>query len=265
MIKKFHNKKFSLVLSGGGALGIAHLGVLHDLEKENLIPSEIIGTSMGGIIGACMAVGLNEKEIYHILQDFSSVSKWISLSFSGNAIVDNNRIEDIFDNIFSNRTMKDVNIPLKLIATDLEDGEKRVFDAQDDVMIKDALLATMAIPGIFTEHIIEDKTYVDGFLCENLGINEASFEYVLAVDVLSKNAYDNKLPDNFFKTSNVLEMFEKSMRLLIYNQTKIHLAHLDKHIYLIEPHTKDYKTFHFHKIDEIRALGLGLLKDIHVS
>lgn len=44
------NTPFSLVLSGGGALGIAHLGVLHDLEQKTLVPMELIGTSMGGII-----------------------------------------------------------------------------------------------------------------------------------------------------------------------------------------------------------------------
>ena len=264
MKKDFYSNNFTLVLSGGGALGIAHLGVLHDLEKQNLTPSEIIGTSMGGIIGACIAIGLKEKEIYGILQDFSSVSKWISFSFSGNAIVNNHRIEDIFEDIFKDKTMNDVSIPLKIIATDLENGEKRVFTAQDNVMIKDALLATMAIPGIFTEHSIEGKTYVDGFLCENLGLREAFYDYIIAVDVLGKNAYDNELPDNLFKTSNILEMFEKSMRLLIYNQTCTNLEHLNKNVYLVEPHTKEYKTFHFHKIDEIRALGMGLLKDIHV-
>jgi len=63
----------------------------------------------------------------------------------------------------------------------------------------------------------------------------------------------------FFKTANVLEMFDKSIRLLIYNQTKKNVKNIDKHIYLIEPVTKDYKTFQFHKYKEIRALGLGLL------
>jgi len=58
MIKNIKTNNFTLVLSGGGALGIAHLGVLHDLEKENITPSEIVGTSMGGIIGAFLAVGL---------------------------------------------------------------------------------------------------------------------------------------------------------------------------------------------------------------
>lgn len=259
MIKNFNTDDFTLVLSGGGALGIAHLGVLHDLENAQLIPAEIVGTSMGGIVGACMSVGMSEAEIYKEIKAFSSVSKWIKFSFSGNAIVDNVKIEAIFNRLFANKKMKDTNIPLKLIATNLQNGHKRVFTAKDDVYIKDAILATMAIPGVFDEHIIEKETYGDGFLCENLGVNEASYDDLLAVDVLGENSFEKALPDNFFKTANVLEMFEKSMRLLIYNQSQTHIRNSDKNIYLIEPVTREYTTFSFHKHAQIRALGLGLL------
>ena len=263
MIQEFKNKPFSLVLSGGGALGIAHLGVLHDLEEAELLPQELVGTSMGGIISACISIGMRESEIYEEIKDFSSVSKWIKFSFSGNAIVDNSKIESIFNRLFGQKKMKDTSIPLKLIATNLLNGHKRVFTATDDVSIKDAVLATMAIPGVFDEHVIEDEVYGDGFLCENLGVNEASFDTILAVDVLGENAFDKELPDNFFKTANILEMFEKSMRLLIYNQSKTHIQHLQKNITLLEPETKDYTTFSFHKHAQIRALGLGLLNDIN--
>ncbi|HHD78258.1 MAG TPA: patatin-like phospholipase family protein [Epsilonproteobacteria bacterium] len=259
MINEIKNNNFSLVLSGGGALGIAHLGVLHDLEQHNLMPAEIVGTSMGGIIGACVAVGMSEAEIYKEIEAFSSVSKWIKFSFSGNAIVDNVKIEAIFNRIFANKKMKDTNIPLKLIATNLYNGHKRVFTNQDDVYIKDAVLATMAIPGVFDEHIIEGKTYGDGFLCENLGVKEAIHDDVLAVDVLGENAFEKALPDNFFKTANVLEMLEKSMRLLIYNQSQTHIKNSKNNIYLIEPVTREYTTFSFHKHAQIRALGIGLL------
>jgi len=255
----FKNRPFSLVLSGGGALGIAHLGVLHDLEQYGRIPSEIIGTSMGGIIGACMAIGMKEKEIYTLLKQFTSVSKWIKFSFGGNAIVDHAKIEKILDGIFGQKMMVDTVIPLKLITTDLRIGEKRVFDHRDSVRICDAVLATMAIPGVFEERMIEGEVYGDGFLCENLGITQAIYDDILAVDVLGKGSFDEEMPDNFFKTSNVLEMFERSMRLLIYNQTKSMLKNHHKQILLLEPKTDQFKTFHFHKIDEIRALGIGLL------
>jgi len=254
-------RPFSLVLSGGGALGIAHLGVLYDLEKSHLSPHEIIGTSMGGIIGACMAIGLKEAEIRSHIKDFSSVSKWIKFSFSGNAIVDNSKIERILTHIFRDKKMQETLIPLKLITTNLKNGHKRVFTAQDDIYIKDAVLATMAIPGVFDEHLIEGEIYGDGFLCENLGINEASSPTLLAVDVLGEYSFEKEMPNNFFKTANVMEMFEKSMRLLIYNQSKTHRENLDKNIYLLEPKTSNYSTYHFHKYEEIRALGIGLLDD----
>ena len=253
------DKNFTLVLSGGGALGIAHLGVLHDLEERKILPGEIVGTSMGGIVGACLAIGMKEREICEQIKKFTGVFNWIKFSFSGNAVVDNDRISKIFDGIFGDKKMKDTSIPLKLIATNLHNGHKKVFDALDDVYIKDAALSTMAIPGIFEEHIIKGETYGDGFLCENLGVNEATLDTILAVDVLGDNSFEKSMPDNFFKTSNVLEMFERSVRLLIYNQTRMNLSHLNKKIYLMEPDTKDYKTYQFHRHKEIRALGLGLI------
>ena len=227
MIKDLQNNKFTLVLSGGGALGIAHLGVIHDMEKQQLIADEIVGTSMGGIIGACLAIGLKETEINEHIKSFAGVFNWIKFSFSGNAVVHNGKLAKIFDHIFKEKKMKDTSIPLKLIATNLINGQKKVFDASDDVYIKDAVLCTMAIPGVFEEHVIEGETYGDGFLCENLGISEASFDTVLAVDVLGSNAFEKTMPDNFFKTANVLEMFERSIRLLIYNQSKMHLENSD--------------------------------------
>ena len=259
MINRLKNNPFTLVLSGGGALGIAHLGVLHDMEKDHLTPSEIVGTSMGGIIGACMAVGMSEEEIYTQIRDFVKVSNWIKFSFSGNAIVDNEKIAAIFDQLFGARKMHETKIPLKLVTTNLKNGHKRVFTPHDDLLIRDAVLATMAIPGVFEEHSIEGEVYGDGFLCENLGVSEAEHDLVLAVDVLGEHSFEKALPDNFFKTHNVMEMFERSMRLLIYNQTRAILSHTKKQIFLIEPDTKDYSTYQFHKHAQIRERGLGLL------
>ncbi|SFV71889.1 UPF0028 protein YchK [hydrothermal vent metagenome] len=255
------NIPFSLVLSGGGALGIAHLGVYHDLEKQGLIPSEIIGTSMGGIVGACIAIGMSEEKMYAEIQNFTAISKWIKLSMKGNAIVKNTKIAIIFEKIFGERKISECNIPLKIITTNLKTSEKRVFSKEDDIKLKDALLATMAIPGIFEEHEIEGEFYGDGFLCENLGVTQATHENIIAIDVLGKNSFEEALPQHRLKTKNVINMFEKSMRFLIYNQSKVSIQMLDKNLTLIEPHTSEYRTFDFHKHQEIRKLGLGLLDD----
>lgn len=255
-------REFSLVLSGGGALGIAHIGVIEDLEKQNFDkPSEIIGTSMGGIVGACLAIGMSSNEIYELIENFSKITKWLKLSFDGNAIVKTKKVEKIFFDIFGDKKIKDTKIPLKIVTTRLEDGKVKVFSKKDDIKIVDALLATMAIPGIFQEKKIDDEIYVDGFLTDNLGLRFAKYKNILAIDVLGTKAYDNTLPENWLKTNNVIEMFEKSMKLLIINQTlKNKELSKDKNIRVIEPNTKEYKTYQFHKYEEIYKLGKGLLK-----
>jgi NTE family protein len=260
LTKNIDYSNFSLVLSGGGALGIAQLGVIEDLEKNNIIPCEIIGTSMGGIIGACIAIGLKEKQIYTLFAEFSNLINWVKFSFKGNSLIKNDKLDAIFTKIFGNLKMKDTKIPLKLIATNIENGDIKVFCKKDNILIKDAVLATMAIPGIFEEKMIDGKIYADGFLCENLGINQAKKKNILAVDVLGINSFEHNLPKNFFKTKNIIDMFEKSIRLLMYNQTKTNLQSSKKQIYLIEPDTKEFKTFHFHKYKKIKKVGSGLLE-----
>lgn len=259
MIFDIRKDAYSLVLSGGGALGIAHLGVIHDLQQFPSVADQIIGTSMGGIIGACLSIGMKEPDIFSQVDAFSGARNWVKFSFGGSAIIDTEKIAGIFSQIFENRRMADTDIPLKLIATHLSDGRKRVFDATDDILIRDALLATMAIPGIFREHVIDGDVYVDGFLSENLGVSEADCNHILAVDVLGSNSFESTLSDGFFKNTNVLDMFERSVRLLIYNQTRNNLRNIGKKVLLLEPRTQKFKTYQFHMAEEIRSTGLGLI------
>jgi NTE family protein len=251
---------FSLVLSGGGALGIAHLGVLADMEQLGIAPAQIVGTSMGGIVGAQLAIGMSEAQMYTKVEEFARVSKWLNLSFDGNAIIKSHKIRAIFEEEFGDRMMKDTQIPLTVIGTDLLTGEKHLFTPQSNTRIVDALLTTMAIPGVFEEQHIDGDVLGDGFLVANLGVEEADHKTILAVDVLGSKSFEPTLPDNFFKTANIMEMLDRSLRLLILNQTRTTVRHSDKTIHLIEPPTAGYKTFHFNKAAEIRALGLGLLK-----
>ena len=211
---------------------------------------------MGGIIGACLAIGLKSEEITGLFEKFSNIFNWIKFSMEGHSLIKSERIEKIFINIFGEKKIKDVKIPIKIIATDISSGDIRVFDKNDDIYIKDALLATMAIPGVFEEKYLDGKIYADGFLVENLGVNQTEYNDILAVDVVGKNSFNPDMPDKFFKTQNIVDMLEKSIRLLMYNQTRTNIKNSDKNIYLVEPETKEYKTFQFHKYKEIKRKGL---------
>jgi NTE family protein len=247
-------KKFSLVLSGGGALGIAQVGILKQLEDNNKIPSEIIGTSIGSIIGAAYAIGYNSNEILLLLKNFSNIFNWINLKMNGNSLINSKKIEDILYKIFKDLKIKDSKIKLKIIATNLKTGVGESLD--ENILIKDAILASIAIPGIFQEKEINNIVYVDGFLSDNLGINFSTYHNVLAVDVLGFNSYTPDLPNNFFKTKNMFSMFEKSMRLLIFNQTRNIILNSNKNIYLVDLYTKNFKTFNFGKVNELYKIGL---------
>ncbi len=255
MVDQLEQNSFALSLSGGGALGYAHLGVLHDLEMHDLHPQSYLGTSMGGIIAACAAIGMKEAEIYETLKRFSAFGKWLKLSFSTKSLIETHKIKEIFKAIFKERTMMQTEKPLFLIATDLQSGERRIFTPKDNLYIVDVLLATIAVPGIFPPKEIGGRHYVDGFLSENLPIEASPETLLLASDVMSAGTHKALEKD----TPHVGEILERTIRILVHNQTRDKLVCTDKQVIRLTPELSDYKTYHFNKLDEIREKGLGLL------
>jgi len=244
---------FSLVLSGGGALGIAHLNIIRMLEKNRLKPKEVIGTSMGAILGACYALNYTDKEIYQFIQKFSNIFKWGKISFSQGSLLATDKIEELFYVLYGDKKISDADIRLKIVATDFNTSEAMVFDQSSDLRIKDAVLASMAIPGIFPPVKIADKYYVDGFIASNLPVEYADYEQLLASNVLGKNSfkpYQEKDYHFFGHTKAVIAMLERSVRLTMYNKAQESLRS-HSNIVLIEPEVSDFKTYEFHKYEEI--------------
>jgi len=249
-------KSYSLVLSGGGALGAAHLNVIKKLFDAGYQFDELVGTSAGAIIVACLAVGKSVAQIEAVFDKFSTLAQWIAFSMSGNSIISNEKIEKIAKEIFFDVRMNTLQVPLKIIATSLHDGTKKVFDNHSDVALYQAVLASMAIPGIFEEQYIDGGVYADGFLVENLGIATATTDVIIALDVMGEASYEMEMPQSALKTKNVVQMFEKSMKLLIINQTRASKKLLTtQELIHIDIPTLGYKTFDFKKIAQIKKLS----------
>ncbi len=244
---------FSLVLSGGGALGIAHLNIIRLLEDNHLKPKEIIGTSMGAILGACYALDYSDQEIYQFIKKFSNIFKWGKISFSHSSLLATDKIADLFTLLFGDKKISDTVIELKIIATDFNTGNAKVFDKTSNILIKDAVLASMAIPAIFPPVKINDKFYVDGFIASNLPVEFAQYDTIVASNVLGKNSftdYQEKDYQFFGHTKAILAMLERSLRLVMYNKAQEPLNNKSG-VILIEPDVSEFKTFEFHKYDEI--------------
>lgn len=249
-------KDYSLVLSGGGALGYAHLGILFDLEEQKFEkPSEIIGTSMGAIIGAAYACGKTPSEIHKTLKEASQWKNWIRLSFKKKGMFSHRKILAQLNEEFQGAMMNEVEIPLKIIATNKVTGEKRVFDEKDgDISVADAVVASMALPTIFPDKTINGSTYIDGCYSSNCGILEATKNDVIISNVLGKRSFDSPKRNDL----------ERSLRIMIANQSEQELnACTASGIHYFDVETRHYGTFQFHKIDEITQLGRNLIYQLN--
>ncbi len=246
-------KEFNLSLSGGAALGYAHIGVLEYLYELNLSPKAIYGVSMGAIVGAVEALDIpNSKKIETFNKAFNTL-KWIKPSFNG-SLISTKKIEKMLKEIFGTLKFSNLKKDLHIGATNYHNGNLTIFNKKNDIYIVDAILASMAVPSIFPPRYIQNIAFVDGYLSSNIIVNrDDKTIYNLVVNVTGKGSF-KELTTNEIKNLNIFNHLERSIRELIYNQTKNTLKDIDNLI-LIEPKVSDYKTFSFNKYQEIKEIG----------
>jgi len=160
----------TLALGGGGAKGNAHIGVLRRLEKEGFKIRAIAGTSFGGIVAAMYAAGYAPDEIE---DTFAKVDQ---ARLYGRSLEENPSLMGLagvrkwLDEVLPGRTFADLEIPCAVTAVDLNCGCEVVLD---DGPVKDALLATIAVPGIFPSCPWEDWVLVDGGVLDPVPVSVA--------------------------------------------------------------------------------------------
>lgn len=251
----------SLVLSGGAALGFSHVGVLKMLKDKNIHLGEIIGTSMGAIVASLYSMKFSESKNDKYIKKISDIFNWVNYSYWSVSIIDTKKIIKLLDEVFGNTLISETKIPLKIIATDFTSGKARCFNKDDSITIKEAVLASMAIPGVFPFQTINGVQYVDGYLSANLPVQfvDNDMKNIIASNVVnlkSAPCINDKSFSLFPKTSFLLNSQERSFRILISNQTDEYIKRIkNKNLILIEPLLKDYKTFHFGKVEDLISIG----------
>ncbi|MGL5426373.1 MAG: patatin-like phospholipase family protein, partial [Cetobacterium sp.] len=229
-IEKFKEEekqpKIGLVLSGGGAKGFAHIGVLKVLEENNIKIDYITGTSMGALIGALYSAGYTADQIEKLVLDINwqetfndspnladipidqrslmknynlSLKYDNSLNFALPKGIRNTQkiyltLKNLLWNVEQTRDFKKLPIPLEIIATDLNTGKAKAFNSGD---LAQVITASISIPTIFDPVVIGGNYYVDGLLSRNFPVEDAfnlGADIVIGVDVGSslqkKDDYD---------------------------------------------------------------------------
>ena len=185
--------RIALVLGGGGSRGLAHIGVLKVLEREGIPIDMIIGTSMGGIIGALYAMGYNPAEIG---QGINRLQQNSLISVTKLTIRARQRwVRDFLVEIFGDKTFADLQIPVTLMAVDMVHGKEICL--REGVLVP-ALLASSAVPGAFPPVDYEGTELNDGGVIDSLATwpaFEQGAERVIAVDVYPALEKENPWTD----------------------------------------------------------------------
>lgn len=205
--------KIGLVLEGGGALGLAHIGVIQYLEEHRIPVSYVAGTSMGGLVGGVYATGRNAAEVRDVVKginwdqvlsgqtpfedlsfrrkqdarDYPSTLEFglrKGLQFPG-GFNTGQQVVLILDRIalpYSEiQSFNDLPIPFACVATDLVTGSEHIFRSGP---LELALRSTMSLPGIFSPVRYQGHVFVDGGLLNNIPINvakEMGADFVLGI------------------------------------------------------------------------------------
>jgi len=177
--------KVALVLGGGGARGLAHIGVLKALERQAIPVDLIVGTSMGAFVGGFYAAGVSVRKMEELagILDRTFVAKMLTPTFSSSGFVDGHRIREYLKASIGDLTIEQLKIPFASIATDFETGEEVVLDSGPLV---EAIMASIAIPVLFKPVIRQNRYLIDGGFVNPLPVSIAhqrGADVIIAVNV----------------------------------------------------------------------------------
>ena len=197
--------KWALVLSGGGARGLAHIGIIKELERLGVPPpSFIAGTSMGAIIGALYASGWDAARLENYAKEFDirdhmenpalrlpdfaplrllKAGGAMTGLLGGLALDTGTKASEELGRLLGDIKIEDMPIPFACAATDLLSGKRVVLDRGPAVL---AIRASMSFPGHFTPVWLDNMFLVDGGITDNVPVDiavEKGFDRILACDV----------------------------------------------------------------------------------
>ncbi len=232
-----------IVLSGGGARGFSHLGVLQALNEAGIYPDCISGTSAGSIAGVFYADGYTPVEILQLLSK-NKRHDYLSFSIPKEGLLEMSGMQKILKKHIRAKSFNELKIPLFVTATDLNNGKVRYFHKGN---IIDAVIASSSIPVVFKPHIIDNIYYVDGGVMDNLPI--APLEKICKRII---GSYVNPIgyQDAF---TNLFVIAERTFHLGVSKDVKEKSSRFD--LFIHPPQLVNFNLLNPEKAQEIYEIG----------
>lgn len=267
----------ALVLSSGGARGLAHIGAIEELEAHGYHISSIAGCSMGALIGGVFAAGkLNAFREWMQTIDRKKMLELIDFSFSLNHLVKGTRIIEAIMEFVPDVAIEDLPIPYCAVATDLKAGREVVFNKGS---LFKAIRASISLPSFYEPVQYDDMVLIDGGVMNPIPLNRVkrhAGDMLIGVDVsgrdykegwsrmfgltgrqkrdtsLKSKILDILIPDNI--EFNYFSVLSRTSSLMIH-QNSILMEKLMKPDLIVDVQMGNYGTFDFDKSEKIIAIG----------
>jgi NTE family protein len=245
--------KTGFVLSGGGARGFAHLGMLHYFREQGIYPDIISGVSAGAIAGAFIASGKTPLETHKIVsrRGFLHYTK-IQLPIDGFFRLDG--LEELLRKEIKQQNIEDLDIPLVIGATNLNTGKMEYFTKGS---LYKTVLASSSIPVLFPPVTINDAQYIDGGVLDNLPLQpiQGKCKFIITQNINPVNETG--------KLKNLIQIATRSFYIQVH--ARIDYAKKHSHLY-IEPTKLDrFDVLKASQADEIFEIGYTFAKTLDLS
>lgn len=236
--------KVGLALGGGGAKGLAHIGLLKALEEYHIPIIKVAGTSMGSIIGALYCAGYSADEIHEMFRT-EKIRSGFNLDLFNGGLANLKGARKLLNKYIAHDSFSGLQIPLYITATNLNTGKLKVVSQGDN--LSEWITASASVPIAFVPTKIEGVTYIDGGLLMNLPAEP------LMVDcdtILGSNVMPYLKSD---KVDGARTVAEKSFVLSI--QQNVRNSRINCDYWFEPPYISNYSMWDFGKLEEIVNLG----------
>jgi NTE family protein len=241
--------KTGLVLSGGGARGICHLGVIKALEELGVTIDYIAGTSAGSITGCLYSYGYKPDEIMKIISE-TSFARSLKLAWAWTGLLSLDGLRDIFLKFIPENDFKALKIPVTIAATEIKKGKIEYFTQGELIP---AILASSCVPAVFNPVQYNGGMYVDGGVLDNLPVKAI---YDKCEFIIGSHC-------NFIRSDvdlkNFRSVIERSLLMAISGNTTVSKTLC--HVLIEPPEVGRFTGFDLSKAKEIFEVGYRYTKD----
>ncbi|HEU4648673.1 MAG TPA: patatin-like phospholipase family protein [Gemmatimonadales bacterium] len=253
----------TLVLSGGGMKGLAHIGVLKALEERGLVPSLVVGSSIGSLVGAAWACGqsladmerraiaVQRRQVFKVAHTDMALRRLLSP-----AIYRREPLETLIHSLVGDCTFRDLQRRLLVNTVDLNSGRQVVWGmpGRDHAPLADVVFASCALPGIFPPRQIDGRWYVDGAVVENLPVRVAAAADpapIIAVNVAATSVHRAGVEQQGFAATYI-----RGLEVVMQTQIEAELRHwAGPPLVLVQPPVEQVGMFAFDRTPELVEAG----------